>query len=64
MSTVTRDAIAEACAELNNVALPNVLDILRALEALTAYAKLDPCMEQDPRVRKALQIQRDYAPHI
>lgn len=64
MNTIKREAIAEACAHLNDVALPNVQDILRALEALTAYASLDPYMETDPRVRQARQILRDYAPHI
>jgi hypothetical protein len=61
--TATLDAIANASAHLNNVALPNVADILRTLEALTAYAALNPTMERDPRVARAKQILRDYAPH-
>ena len=64
MTTVTQNAIADACAELNNVALPNVLDLLRSLDALAQVARLDPYMEADPRLRHALQILRDYAPHI
>ena len=61
--TAKIEAIADASAHLNNVSLPNVADILQVLEALTAYAQLNPTMERDPRVARAKQILRDYAPH-
>lgn len=55
------EAIADACAHLNNVGLPNVADILSALAAVTKCAALDPYLERDARVIRAQQILREYA---
>lgn len=62
------EAIAEACAYLNNFSLPNVNDLVNQIADLVAMAEAvdrnhfngSGWLTSDPRVRRAAQSVRDY----
>lgn len=60
------EAVAEACAHLNNHALPNVYALTVALQDMVRYVEaVDMTYSgDDPRVSRARQMIRDLRPHL
>ena len=63
------EAVAEACAHLNNHALPNVYALVKQLNDLAAYVEIiernvGGDWANDPRVARAKQSVRDLRPHL